>query len=92
MNAIQKGNMTSGNPLKIILLFSIPILIGNLFQQLYNVVDTAVIGHILGDDALASIGATTALYILVIDFCCGLTNGFSIVISQLFGAPRKVMD
>ena len=89
MRTIQKGNMTSGNPLKIILLFSIPILIGNLFQQLYNVVDTAVIGHILGDDALASIGATTALYILVIDFCCGLTNGFSIVISQLFGAGEK---
>lgn len=86
MSAVQKGNMTAGNPLKIILLFSIPLLIGNLFQQLYNVVDTAVIGHILGDDALASIGATTALYILVIDFCCGLTNGFSIVISQLFGA------
>ena len=89
MSAIQKGNMTSGNPLKIILLFSIPILIGNLFQQLYNVVDTAVIGHILGDDALAAIGATTALYILVIDFCCGLTNGFAIVISQLFGAGEE---
>lgn len=86
MVAAQKGNMTSGNPLKTILLFSLPILLGNLFQQLYNVVDTAVIGHILGDDALAAIGATTALYILVIDFCCGLTNGFAIVISQLFGA------
>lgn len=86
MSAQQKGNMTAGNPLKLILLFSLPIFIGSLFQQLYNVVDTAVIGHILGDGALASIGATTALYILVIDFCCGLTSGFSIVISQLFGA------
>ena len=75
-----------GNPLKIILLFSIPILIGCLFQQLYNVVDTAVIGHILGDGALASVGATTSIYLLVIDFCCGMTNGFSVVISQLFGA------
>lgn len=86
MSSIQKGNMTSGNPLKTILLFSIPILIGCLFQQLYNVVDTAVIGHILGDGALASVGATTSVYLLVIDFCCGMTNGFSVVISQLFGA------
>ena len=86
MSSIQKGNMTSGNPLKTILLFSIPILIGCLFQQLYNVVDTAVIGHILGDGALASVGATTSVYLLVIDFCCGMTNGFSVVIAQLFGA------
>lgn len=81
--------MTTGNPLKHILLFSLPIFIGSLFQHLYNVVDTAVIGHILGDGALASIGATTALYILVIDFCCGLTSGFAIVISQLFGAGEE---
>lgn len=86
MSTVQKGNMTVGNPLRTILLFSIPILIGCLFQQLYNVVDTAVIGHILGDGALASVGATTSVYLLVIDFCCGLTNGFSVVISQLFGA------
>lgn len=86
MSTMQKGNMTVGNPLKTILLFSIPILIGCLFQQFYNVVDTAVIGHILGDGALASVGATTSVYHLVIDFCCGLTNGFSVVIAQLFGA------
>lgn len=86
MSAVQKGNMTVGNPLKTILLFSIPILIGSLFQQLYNVVDTAVIGHILGDGALAAVGATTSVYLLVIDFCCGMTNGFSVVIAQLFGA------
>lgn len=89
MSAMQKGNMTVGNPLRTILLFSIPILIGCLFQQLYNVVDTAVIGHILGDGALASVGATTSVYLLVIDFCCGLTNGFSVVISQLFGAGEE---
>ena len=83
---LQKGNMTVGNPLPTILLFSIPILIGCLFQHLYNVVDTAVIGHILGDGALAAIGATTSVYLLVIDFCCGLTSGFAVVISQLFGA------
>lgn len=86
MGTMQKGNMTADNPLKIILLFSLPIFIGSLFQHLYNVVDTAVIGHILGDGALACVGATTAVYILVIDFCCGLTSGFSIVVSQLFGA------
>lgn len=86
MSAHQKGNMTAGDPLKIILFFSLPIFIGSLFQHLYNVVDTAVIGHILGDGALASIGATTSVYLLVIDFCCGLTSGFAVVISQLFGA------
>lgn len=90
MNAVQKGNMTTGDPLKTILLFSIPILIGCLFQQFYNVVDTAVIGHILGDGALASVGATTSVYLLVIDFCCGMTNGFSVVISQLFGAGDEL--
>lgn len=89
MNAIQKGNMTVGNPLKIILLFSVPILVGNIFQQMYNVVDTAVIGHVLGDNSLAAIGATSSIYTLVIGFANGLTNGFSVVIAQIFGAADE---
>jgi putative MATE family efflux protein len=80
-----KGDMTVGNPLKLILIFSIPLLVGNIFQQLYNVVDTTIIGHVLGDDALASIGATTPIYNLVINFANGLTNGFAVVIARCYG-------
>lgn len=85
-----KGDMTEGNPLKLIIVFAIPILIGNIFQQLYNIVDTMVIGHVLGDEALASIGATTPIYNLVIDFAYGLTNGFSVVVARCYG--KKDMD
>lgn len=85
-----KGDMTIGNPLKLILIFSIPILIGNIFQQLYNVVDTTIIGHVLGDDALSSIGATTPIYNLVINFAYGLTNGFSVIIARCYG--KKDME
>lgn len=85
-----KGDMTLGNPLKLILIFAIPVLIGNIFQQLYNVVDTTIIGHVLGDDALASIGATTPIYNLVINFAYGLTNGFSVIIARCYG--KKDID
>lgn len=90
MDTIQKGNMTIGNPLKAILLFTLPIVIGSAFQQLYNVVDTAVIGHVLGDNSLAALGATTSIYTLIINFASGLTSGFSVIISQLFGAGDQV--
>ena len=80
-----KGDMTSGNPLKLIVIFAIPILIGNIFQQLYNIVDTTIIGHVLGDNALASIGATTPIYNLVINFANGLTNGFAVIIARFYG-------
>lgn len=80
--------LTNGNILGGILLFAFPILIGNVFQQLYNVVDTSIIGNVLGDDALAAVGATAALYNLIIGFANGITNGFSIVIARFFGAEN----
>lgn len=83
------GNMTSGSPLRIILLFSLPILMGCIFQQLYNVVDTAVVGHNLGDISLAAIGATSSLYILIINFANGFMNGFSVIIAKYFGAGNE---
>ncbi len=83
-------NMTEGNILRIILIFAFPILIGNIFQQLYNIVDTAVIGYILGDDSLAAVGATAPLYSLVIGLATGFTNGFSVVIARYFGANDEV--
>lgn len=81
--------MTEGSVTRVLLTFAIPIFISNLFQQLYNVVDIAVIGHILGDDALAAVGATTSIYSLVIGFINGMSNGFCVVVARYFGAGEK---
>lgn len=82
-------NMTEGSILKNLICFAIPILIGNLFQQLYNIADTAVIGNILGDQALAAVGAAAPVYNLLIGFANGLTNGFAVIIARYFGAADK---
>ena len=82
----NKRDMTVGNPVKIILTFAIPLFIGNIFQQIYTVVDTMVAGHFLGDSAIAAIGATGALYGLIINLVWGLNSGFAIIITQRFGA------
>lgn len=79
-------DMTKGSPIKLILAFMIPILIGNLFQQLYSMVDTAIVGQFVGVQALAAVGATGGLVFLVIGFISGLTHGFSVIISQRFGS------
>lgn len=78
-------DLTLGNPVSVILLYSIPILIGNLFQQFYNVVDTVMVGHILGDNALAAVGATTSAYGLFMGLAYGFTNGSSIIIARCYG-------
>ena len=83
---IKSCNMTEGSILKTILFFAIPIFIGNIFQQLYNVADTAVIGNLLGDSSLAAVGASAPIYSLIIAFASGLTNGFSVIIARYFGA------
>lgn len=77
--------MTRGNPLKLILLFALPLLVGNVVQQFYNICDTAITGHLLGDAALASIGATSTVYTLIVNLCNGMNNGFSILVSSAFG-------
>ena len=79
-------DMTSGNPLKIILLFSIPVLFGNLFQQFYNMFDTIIVGQFLGEDALAAVGATGSIMFLVLGFASGIAQGFGVMVSQAFGA------
>lgn len=79
-------DMTSGNPLKIILLFSIPVLLGNLFQQFYNMVDTIIVGRYLGEEALAAVGSTGCLMFLVLGFANGIAQGFGVMISHAFGA------
>ncbi|MCR5479452.1 MAG: MATE family efflux transporter [Ruminococcus sp.] len=82
-------NMTEGKILRSLIGFAIPVLIGNIFQQLYNVADTAIIGNILGDNALAAVGASAPVYGLLIGFAGGLTNGFAVVIARYFGAGNK---
>ena len=79
-------DMTKGSPVKHILLFSIPLLIGNVFQQFYSMVDTIIVGRFVGVDALAAVGATGSLVFLINGFALGLTSGFSVMVSQRFGA------
>ncbi len=81
--------MTSGNPLKLLLLFTVPLLIGNIFQQFYSMVDTMVVGRYVGPQALAAVGSTGSMSFFVIGFAGGLMAGFSIITSQCFGALQK---
>lgn len=85
----QVTNLTNGPIIKSLLLFTLPIILGNLLQQLYNIVDTAVIGHFLGDNALASIGAAGPIYELIIGITMGFGNGFSVLIARYFGAQEE---
>lgn len=79
-------DMTRGSPAKLILQFSLPLFIGNLFQQFYNMADTFIVGRTLGAGALAAVGCTGGLNFLVIGFAQGLAAGFSITTAQRFGA------
>ena len=84
------NDMTKGSPLKIFILFSIPLLIGNIFQQLYSMVDTIIVGRFVGVDALAAVGSTGSMSFLINGFVVGLTSGFSVLISQKFGAKDEI--
>ncbi|WP_025727917.1 MATE family efflux transporter [Atopobacter phocae] len=79
-------DMTKGKPAKLIISFAIPLLIGNVFQQVYNMVDTFIVGRTLGVNALASLGATGSLMFLILGFVQGTTSGLAIPIAQKFGA------
>ena len=78
--------MTQGSPLRLIITFALPLMAGNVFQQLYTVVDTAVVGQVVGVGALASLGAADWLNWMVLGIIQGLTQGFSILMAQNFGA------
>lgn len=86
MSKIITRDLTNGSPAKLILKFSIPMFLGNLFQQFYNMVDSIVVGNFVGKDALAAVGATGSIVFLIIGLAFGLSAGISIVISQYFGA------
>lgn len=80
--------MTSGKPIKLIWNFTIPLLIGNLFQQLYNMADTFIVGRTIGVHALASVGSTGSIIFLILGFANGLTAGLAIPLAQRYGAKN----
>ncbi|MGL4345821.1 MAG: MATE family efflux transporter [Cellulosilyticaceae bacterium] len=83
------NDMTQGSPFKLFIWFSIPLLIGNVFQQLYSMVDTIIVGQFLGEEALAAVGSTGSMFFLVNGFLLGLTSGFSVMVAQRFGAKDE---
>ena len=82
-------DMTKGSPAGLLLRFAMPFFIGNLLQQFYNLADTSIAGHMLGDQALAEIGATAALYSLITNFAFGMNNGLALTVSRNFGAGNE---
>lgn len=83
---LMEKDMTKGSPMRLILGFAVPLLFGLLFQQFYSMVDTIIVGHYLGVEALAAVGATGSVNFLIIGFCMGVCNGFALPIAQEFGA------
>ena len=83
--------MTVGSPLGLMVSFAMPLLLGNLFQQLYNMADAAIVGRYLGSNALAGVGVSSSVQFLVIGFCLGVCSGFGICVAQRFGA-RDLSD
>lgn len=79
-------NLTSGSPLRVITLFTLPLVLGNLFQQFYSLADTIIVGRFVGVNALAAVGATGSVNYLILGFVIGICNGFAIPIAQCFGA------
>ena len=82
----MSSSMTKGNPLRVMLQFAFPLLVGNLLQQTYNIIDAAIVGQSLGAQALASVGASTSVQFMVLGFCMGSCTGFGIPVAKYFGA------
>jgi putative MATE family efflux protein len=87
----QTIDMTQGNPTKLLVTFALPMLIGSIFQLMYNMTDSVILGKFVGADALASIGATSSTTFLFLALATGMTGGITIVISQYFGAKNDVL-
>ena len=81
-------NMTEGRPLALLSVFALPLLIGNLFQQAYNLADSMIVGRLLGADALAAVGATGSISFLFFSIFNGISGGCGIVTAQFFGAKK----
>ncbi len=83
------NDMTNGSPLRLFIFFTIPLLIGNVFQQLYSMVDTIIVGRFVGVNALAALGSCNSMFFLVNGLILGLTSGFSVLVAQKFGAKDE---
>ena len=88
MKKDMTSDMTVGNPVKLIIWFMIPMFLGNVFQQFYNIADSIVAGQFIGVDALAAIGSTGSLMFFVTGWLNGMSSGFAIIVSQMFGAKK----
>ena len=84
----MQKDLTQGNPMRLILGFALPTLLGMLFQQFYNLVDTMIVGKLLGAQALAAVGATNSINYCILGFCMGICNGFAIPVAQRVGARQ----
>ena len=82
------NDMTVGSPVSLIIKFMIPMCLGNLFQQFYNIADSIVAGKFIGVNALAAIGSTGSLMFFVTGWLNGLSSGFAIIVAQMFGAKK----
>ena len=83
-------SMTKGSPLKLMLQFALPLLMGNLLQQTYNIIDAAIVGQILGADALASVGSSSSVQFLVLGFCIGCCAGLAFLLPDIL-APGIIV-
>ena len=81
-------NMTAGNPLKLIIKFSIPLLLSNIFQQIYSISDIILVGRLIGVQALAAVGAAAPLFFILVVVSIGFTNGLTVIAAQSFGAQN----
>ncbi|MBR2258995.1 MAG: hypothetical protein IJ899_17035 [Blautia sp.] len=79
-------NMSQGRPLYLLAVFALPLLIGNLFQQAYNLADSVIVGRFVGAEALAAVGATGSVSFLSFSFCNGISSGGGIITAQFYGA------
>lgn len=82
-------DLTKGNPARLMISFALPVCLGNIFQLFYSLADTRIVGSTLGENALAAVGATTAISTLLVGFLQGLTNGFAIIVAQSFGSGKE---
>ena len=83
-------DLTIGSPMKLIIRFAAPMILGILLQQFYGLVDTMIVGQYLGKEALAGVGSTGSLNFIVLGFCMGICNGFAVIVAQCFGARDEV--
>ncbi|MDD6156379.1 MAG: MATE family efflux transporter [Lachnospiraceae bacterium] len=86
MSGKSTKDMTVGSPMKLIIEFAVPMLLGMLFQQVYSLVDTMIVGRALGVEALAAVGSTGSINFMIIGFCLGVCSGFALPVAQRFGA------